>query len=139
MIDRPARPLGVTILAILAAIAGFLSLLGGVAALGISGQIGATAAQPGLASVIVVLSILILLLGLLYLAFAYGAWRLRPWAWSLGVVAAVVEIVLQVLDLLGGRDVVTVAVNVLVGVAILWYLNTPAVRAAFGRPATGWR
>jgi hypothetical protein len=65
--------------------------------------------------------------------FAYGAWRLRPWAWTFGVVLEAVALVLAVVQLgpqqLFDRHILTI---VLAGF-ILWYLATPRVRAAFGR------
>jgi hypothetical protein len=39
----------------------------------------------------------------------------------------------------GNRDIVSAIINLLINGGILYYLNTPEVRSAFGRPATGWR
>src|SRR3712207_1825572 len=64
------RPLGITILAILAAVAGVLGLLGSLTLLGF-----------GLG----IYGLLFLVLSVVYLVFAYGAWTLKPWAWTLGV------------------------------------------------------
>ena len=73
------------------------------------------------------------------LAFAYGAWTLQPWAWSLGVVLSLVNIVWSVVGALGSGDIVSgligQAISIAISVAILYYLNTPAVKAAFGKSA----
>ena len=87
---RPApslqRPVTITILAILAAVAGVVAILGVLAgALVIHGPESLDASDairviPGLA------------LAVLYLVFARGAWTLRPWGWMMGVVVGVATI-----------------------------------------------
>jgi hypothetical protein len=120
MQSTAARPLGVTILAVLAAILGLLGLLGSVGNFGLGYPI------YGLLS-------LILSLGLL--AFAYGAWSLRPWAWTLGVAIAALYLLQEVLYLLliPGYTIVYVIIGALIPLVILYYLFTPPVKAAFGR------
>jgi hypothetical protein len=134
------RPLGVTILAILSAIGGVLILCVSLAALGIGGALGgllgrevgpfAGAVVGGLASVIGFISLAIAILAL---AFAYGAWTLQPWAWVLGVFVWGASLVLGVIGLLNGGSTSEIIRLVLAG-AILYYLNTPEVKQAFGRP-----
>ena len=64
--------------------------------------------------------------------FAYGAWALRPWAWTRGVVLEIVVIVLALLQL-GRLEPVRHIVTIVIAGVVLWYLLTPRVRAAFGR------
>ena len=127
------RPLGVTILAILALIGGFFGLLGGIALLGLGGlAAGLGAAVDGTYAMIIGLGLLVQ--AVLNLAFGIGAFMLKPWAWTLGVVAQVLGLLLTVLNVvllradLGGQ-----IVGVLISIAILYYLFTPGVRAAFGK------
>ena len=130
------RPLGVTILAILAAVGGVGAVLGVLAgAFVIHGWDSLDAADavivlPGLA------------LAALYLAFAYGAWALKPWGWSVGVVAGAATIVYTAAVVVGGwaelmRDAPPLAlIGMLVGVIAavsLVVLSRPEVKAAFGR------
>jgi uncharacterized membrane protein (DUF2068 family) len=68
----------------------------------------------------------------LALAFAYGAWMLKPWAWMLGMVAFGISLVLSVLGIING-DFSGQIISILIAIAVLYYLNTPAVKAAFGR------
>jgi hypothetical protein len=128
-----ARPTGVTILAVLAAIGGILGLLGGVALLGLGGiAAGATgnAAFFGLGAFAGIISVAIAIASL---AFAYGAWMLQPWAWSLGVVLQLVSLVWAVLLIVSGGEIFSQGISIVIAGIILYYLNQPHVKAAFGR------
>lgn len=127
----PARPLGVTILAILAAIAGVLGLLGSLLILAAGGIVGA-AGGGALGGLFGIIGILTLILAIAYLAFAFGAWTLKPWAWMLGLVAGGVGIALGVLQLFGG-DMIGPLISIVINGAIIYYLMTPEVKTAFGR------
>ena len=73
------------------------------------------------------------------LAFAYGAWSLQPWAWSLGMVLALASIVWSVLLAVTSGDIVngliSQAISIAISGVIIYYLNTPNVKAAFGKTA----
>lgn len=82
-----------------------------------------------------------LALAALYLAFAYGAWTLKSWAWTLGPVAAVATIVYVAAILITQwaelmRDApplawMTLLVAVIAAVGlVVWF--RPDVKAAFG-------
>jgi hypothetical protein len=124
-------------MAAFAAVAGVMSLIAGIGLMGLGGIAGAVG---GAASNALILGIAMIALGALYLAFAGGAWMLRPWAWRLGMAAAVVGIVFAILNfLMGDRNIITMVLNLAINGAILYYLNTPDIRNAFNRPSTGWR
>lgn len=126
------RPMGVTILAVLAAIGGVLGILGGLALVGLGGL--AAAGSGPLAGMIAIFGIIALAQGVLSLAFAYGAWMLKPWGWTLGVVVEVIGIVLSVLFIIDGDSTITSqAISIVIAGVIIYYLFTPAVKAAFGR------
>lgn len=73
------------------------------------------------------------------LVLAYGFWMLKAWAWQLGFVLEVASVALAVLQLLfGGAGVTSLLVSVVVAGVIIYYLNTPDVRKAFGAPETGF-
>lgn len=139
-----ARPLGVTILAILAAIGGVLSLLAGLAAIGLGGLAGGViggAAGAAIGGFVLIGGLIVLALAVLELALAYGFWTLRPWAWQLGVILSAVNIVIALLGALGiffssswGGAIISIAIN---GV-ILYYLNRAEIRRAFDAPQTGF-
>ena len=119
------RPLGITILAILAAIAGVLGLLGSVLVLGLLMAAG---------GMFLILGLVSLVLSILYLLFAYGAWTLKPWAWTLGVGLAAASIVLTLIGLTQGtQEMVGALISLAISGVILYYLFQPDVKAAFGR------
>ena len=133
MSNQPmARPTGVTILAVLAAIGGFFGLLAGLTVLGVGGfLIGAGGGiYGGLATIA---GLVILTQAVLALAFAYGAWTLKPWAWVLGVAAWVLSLILSAYAVVSGGSIGDQVVSVAIAAIILYYLFTPQVKAAFGR------
>jgi hypothetical protein len=119
------RPLGITILAILAAIAGVLGLLGSLLIMGLLMAAGGLYMFIGLIT---------LVLSILYILFAYGAWTLKPWAWTLGVGLSAASIVLTLIGLTQGtQELVGALISLAISGAILYYLFQPDVKAAFGR------
>lgn len=124
------RPTGITILAVLAIIGGLLGLcwsltLFGVGGLGIgtrTGGLGLAFGGLGLVSAI------------LYLAFGFGAWTLKPWAWVLGIVGVAVAILSTVAGLIfRANGLIGAILSLIVPVIILWYLLRPEIKQAFGR------
>jgi hypothetical protein len=131
-----SRPTGVTVLAVLAAIGGIFGVLAGLGLLGLGSLV---AASTGLGGLALIIGLLILVIGVAELALAYGFWNLRPWAWQYGLLLAVLSVVLNVIELvLGYTSFTSVIVSLVISGIIVYYLNTPDVRRAFGAPATGW-
>ena len=75
-----------------------------------------------------------LIVSIAYLVFAWGAWGLQPWAWTLGIVLAAVSIVLGLFQLLGGN--VGAIVSIAIAGGITYYLFQPDIQRAFGRTTT---
>ena len=116
------RPTGITILAVIAGILGVLGLLGSLANFG--------SGYPLYGAISLVLSIA-------YIAFAYGAWSLQPWAWMVGVAIAAIGVLLQILYLflIPGYSIINVVIGVILPAIILYYLMTPDIKRAFGQAA----
>ena len=143
MTSGAARPMGITILAILSVIGGIFGLIGGLGLIAggalLGGAVGGTtgAALGGMAFIF---GIVTLGFAVAYIAFAYGAWTLKAWGWMLGVIMALASIVWTILGIVLSGDIVAnlISVSTIISVAIpliiLYYLNTPTVKAAFGRP-----
>lgn len=125
------RPQGITILAVLAAIGGVLALLAGLGITLMGGALGAlgTGMFGGMAALI---GIGLIGLGVVDLAFAYGAWTLQPWGWILGVASQVVSLAISLIYIISG-DITGQIISIVIAGAILYYLFTPNVKAAFGR------
>jgi len=125
------RPTGITVMAVLSAIGGVLGLLASVALLGLGAAVTATSGLGGLAFVA---GIIVLAYSVLSLILAYGFWTLKPWGWPLGIgvqVLGIIQAVLQFLD--NSTNVVGLVISLAIAGVILWYLNQPHVKAAFGR------
>jgi len=135
------RPQLITIMAVLAAIGGVLGILGafGLFALGAAG--GLLAATGGAMDVgfmvggfAVFWGLVTLIQSTASLAFAYGAWFLKPWAWILGIGIEVAAIFMALVSLLGkSSDFFGFLISVAIAGAIIYLLNTPEIKRAFGR------
>jgi hypothetical protein len=135
------RPTGITILAVIAIIYGVFSLL--LALLGLLGS-ALLAANFGhvayTAGQLVYATISDAVLGVLYLAFGIGALRLKGWAWTVGIVALVLDVVRQLVGFVitqgfGPTRIVGATITTVIALLLLWYLFRPNVRAAFGKSA----
>lgn len=111
-----ARPLGVTVLALLAGVGGVLGVVAVLLLLGL-----ATAAPSGPAAereVVMIAGGLWLAIALVHVATAVGLWRLRPWGRTL-------QMVLAAISLIG------VPIGTIVGGLILYYMTRPGVKLVF--------
>jgi len=130
----PTRPTGITILAVLSAIGGCLALLAGLFATVLGGAVGAATGSAAVDGLVAVLGLIAIVYGALSLAFAYGAWTLKPWAWNLGMASQIVGIGLAIVYVATNNAPISSEIlNIAIAAVIIYYLNTPAVKAAFGR------
>ncbi len=114
------RPLGVTIIGVVALLGGILGLLGAFAAL--------SGAEP------FILGVVVLLFAVFGLALGVGFLRGFGWAWMLGVLIYVLSIPLGIWEItLGGAGSFGGVVRVVVGLLIPYYLTRPHVKVFFGR------
>lgn len=135
------RPVGVTIIAIIAIIAGVLQLLGGLSLLGMgTGALQAflPAGMGGtelLGAIGIGAGVAALIMAVLYIVFGVGALGLRSWAWTLGVVLYAISVIAGVIAMVTAFSV-PVLISTIVAAAILAYLMMPTVRAAFGHDSS---
>ena len=138
------RPTGVTILAILAAIGGVLGLLAGLAVVGLGGLAGGVvggAAGAAIGGFAVISGLIVLVLAVLELVLAYGFWTLQPWAWQLGVILSAVNILIQILGVLGivfSSDLGGALISIIISGVIIYYLNQAEIRRVFNAPEKGF-
>lgn len=123
------RPSGVAVIAVAAAVLGVLALLGAGAWWNASEGL---AVLPRIHGGERLIALILVVAGISELVFAYGAWTLRPWAWTLGAVLEIIVIVLAVLQL-GRLELVRHILTIVLATVTLWYLTTPRVRVVFGR------
>lgn len=67
--------------------------------------------------------------------FAFGAWTLKGWGWTLGIAVGVLVIVWNLIGLvpMGAGGIVGAIVGIVIAGVIIWYLMCPDVQQAFGR------
>jgi len=120
-----ARPMGVTIIAILAIIGGIFAILGG----------GLFGIGLGFGSILGLLGVGLVGIGVVELITGWGLWTLKPWAWMIALAVQIVNIGVTLAFAIAGSSLISI--NTIVGVAlpviILYYLMTPPVKSAFGR------
>ncbi len=131
------RPLGVTILGILAIIGGILGIFGSFAVIFVGAVVstGSVATNNNVASggFITLLGIILLATSVGDIVVGIGFLGLKPWAWTLGIALMAIGILIDILFVTQGQSVGSEVVSILISAAILYYLFTPNVKAAFGR------
>lgn len=109
------RPLGITVIAIIAAVYGLLGIIGGLLLL--SGSVS--------------LGVISLVLGILEIVLAWGLWNLQSWAFWGTVVIEILALINGIFALAQG-SIVGGIIGIVVTLVILTYLFAdPHVRAAF--------
>jgi hypothetical protein len=125
------RPVGITILAVIAFIFGSVGILGALSML--SGAAVLRAGDGNIGGLLLVYGLILLIAAGLQIAFGAGALSLKPWAWTLGVAVQVVSMVLALLYVLLGANAGGQLLSIVPAAIILVYLFTPGVRRAFGK------
>ncbi len=122
--SKPARPLGVTIFAIIAFIGGIFGFLGGAMVL-----TGSTPEPLWLGYIVIIFAVLGLALG-------YGFFQGMGWAWMTGLVVYILSIPLGLYEIsLGGAGMIGGIIRVVIGLIVIYYLMRTQVKAFFGRSA----
>ena len=125
------RPIGVTILAILAGIAAVLAVIHALQFLGIFPFL----VGPSGYTVHYFSWWYALMYGLLvwvYIWLTMALWRVEPQAWLFLVIVTMFYLILDFFSLFGTNTWEDVAVSVIVNAVILLYCMLPGVRSAFG-------
>jgi hypothetical protein len=141
-VTSPGRPTGVTILGVLAIIGGILSLCGGATLFGVGGLAIATPGVPqeavGLGALSGLLGLGSVLAGILNLVGGIGMLALKNWARILVLIGVIIGLIAAVLSLIsaitgGGGSALNAIISLVINGVILWYLQRPDVKAAFGK------
>jgi len=126
---KSKRPIGVTIIAIVAAAGGLLSLYGGASVL------------AGNATGPFALAIIVVVFAILGLAIGAGFYTGARWAWMAGIVIYVVSIGLGIAEILYGGSVGLVGgiIRILAGIIIPVYLTRQKPKSFFGKSTSSPR
>jgi uncharacterized membrane protein (DUF2068 family) len=108
-----------------------LGIFGGLLLVMGSAAVGVATGSAGLGTLGSVIGLVLIVQAIAYLLFAWGAWGLQPWAWTLGIVLAAVSIVLGLFQLFNGQPGSIISIAIAAG--ITYYLFQPEIKAAFGR------
>jgi hypothetical protein len=129
MQPKPRRPTGVTILGILAILAGLGGIAVGAVALGVSGLVAST--YPGGAAVAAAIGAVLLIIGILELVYGIGFFGGKGWAWTLAMIGSVLQIIFGIVSIAFGS--VGSVFGLIISILILYYLTRPHVKAYFGK------
>ena len=149
-----ARPLGVTIIAILAIIDGIVLLTGGILAVtivpmlssGLNGglsNITVTSQQGELvnvqstgmngivATIAMVAGSIAIVLGIVWFVLAWGLLTGKGWAWIITLILAIISVIFSIVGIVSGGapSIISLIIN---GI-ILYYMYRPNVKSYFGR------
>ena len=120
---KPKRPIGVTIIAIVAAAGGLLSLFGGASRL------------AGMGTGPIELAYIVIVFGILGLALGAGFFTGTRWAWMAGIIIYTLSIGLGIAEILYGGQVGLIGgiIRTIAGIIIPIYLTRPKPKSFFGR------
>jgi hypothetical protein len=128
------RPTGLTFLALLYAILGGFLLVAGVVLLAVPDAVDALLGQPNQPFTDRLLGAIDTAGGIGCLAFAFGAWYLRPWARILGLVVVGAGVVSNLAQDTAAGSFGAAFITLAIGGVMIWYLLRPDVMEAFGLP-----
>jgi hypothetical protein len=144
------RPIGVVIIALLELLLGVIIVLGAMGLFLLAGlstseevrrQISSDLPQWVIDNAVLVfgsLGAISLLIGMVALLVGYGFWTAKSWAWTVGVIFAVITIFSAFIDPLvygfeNSNWLPGLLLSLLFSWAILFYLNRPNVKTYFGK------
>ena len=142
------RPTGVTILAVLQIIAAIILLIGALGMFVVSAVSGIEEVKDAIgeeapdwvvenATVFFgVLGGVFLILALVGFVLGYGYLKGIGWAWTLGIIFAVLSIISEIINPIIDRSVDTFIgsiIGIIIPLIIIYYLTRPHVKAFFGK------
>ena len=121
--SKPKRPLGVIVIAVIAAAGGVLSLF------------GAASVFAGNATGPTWLAIVVTVFGILGLALGVGFYTGTRWAWMGGILIYIVSILLGILEIVYGGTIGGVGgvIRIVAGIVIPLYLTKTGPKKFFGK------
>jgi|RhiMetdeSRZDD1v2_1073273.scaffolds.fasta_scaffold529428_3 uncharacterized membrane protein (DUF2068 family) len=113
--ETRSRPLGVTILSILAGINGIIGIILGIIA----------------SLIIPPAGVIGIVIGLAWFVLAWGLWTAKGWAWIITVIIAIISIIFNLFGAVTGH--IEQIISLIIAAVMLYYLTRPNVKAYFGR------
>src|ERR687890_808680 len=113
------RPLGVTIISVLAVIGGIGSFVSGLAIITLIPILG------------IIFGGILVIIGLAYFAVAYGLWKGLNWACTITLIVSAIGIIVGIGSIIVGN--VGAIFHVIINGIVIYYLYRPNVKAYFGK------
>jgi hypothetical protein len=127
------RQLPVVALTLLAAGVGAVTLVTGLALLGVAG-LGFLLNDARNGVLATIIGVADLVVGVATLVLAFGFWLQRSWAWGMGVAVFGLSIVVSLISLAAGvASLASVVFLIALALMVVWYLYQPKVKAIYGR------
>jgi hypothetical protein len=125
--STPKRPVGIIIIAIVAAAGGLLSLFGGASRL------------AGMGTGPIALAYIVIIFGMLGLTLGAGFFTGAKWAWMAGIIIYIISIGLGIAEIIYGGQVGLIGgiIRTIAGIVIPIYLTRPKPKAFFGKSPSG--
>jgi hypothetical protein len=123
-------PILISILGFFAVMAGFVWIIAGLRALGT--EFGSVFGDLPAYDNVGWWGIIALIVGIGWVLAGLGLWAVQPWAWMFAAIVAVIALVNAFFLMVAYAGSGAGLVQALMPALILWYLNTPEVKAAFG-------
>jgi hypothetical protein len=130
----PHRPIGITIIAILAAVATIFSAIHTLQYLHLLPFFMGPMAFFGFD---IWGALLWGLSTLIYAWVVVQLWNVNPQGWMFLVILSILNIILDVISIIGQTSVSAVAPSIVINAIVLIYVMTPGVKRAFGTEAIG--
>jgi hypothetical protein len=123
---KPKRPVGVTIIAIVAAAGGLLSLF------------GAASRLAGMGTGPIALAFIVIIFGILGLALGAGFYTGAKWAWMAGIIIYIISIGLGISEIVYGGNMGFIGgiIRTIAGIVIPVYLTRQKPKSFFGKGAS---
>jgi len=126
--------MGLTIIVVLAVVQAAVGIFWAIRWFYLAGQLGERGALllPLAGALVFLRAVFATIIALLYLAFVGGAFARRDWAWGVGMLAVILNLLGALVLVLTGDAMGLVAVRAAVAIVIFAYLVSPAGRSALG-------
>lgn len=149
------RPLGVTIIAILAILGGIAQVIGGLALITLGSIISVSSPEimnnnasseaavniGPLGIIPLIIGIILLIIGIIYFAVSYGLLKGKGWAWTITLIVTIIGLIIQIVSAIFYATIthsILIAlashiIGIIINAVIIYYLQRSYVKAFFNK------
>jgi uncharacterized membrane protein (DUF2068 family) len=100
------------------------------------GPLAVAAFVPEMSALLLGVGGVLVAIGIVYLFVSWGLLKGRGWAWSVTVIVSYIQIVTSIVAIASGN--IFAVGNLLIGIAIVYFLYRPQSKAYFGKRPNAW-